>query len=257
MTDQPANLPFYPARWKHSGRLKPVRLLVIHSAEGATTAPELGHYFEHAVRKGSSHLGVGQDGSIGRYVHDADTAFGAAGANSDGIHIELCGFARWTAEQWRAHDLMLRTAAKVAAEVCRGYGLPIARLGKVSVADGHTKGITGHDTVSAAFPKQSTGHTDPGPAFPWADFLSMMRQSRPATRNPYAQPAVPPNFGKGATGTKVKWVQWALGYTGAALDGKFGPHTETSLRSFQQRRRLTVDGVVGPQTSAALARVTR
>jgi peptidoglycan hydrolase-like protein with peptidoglycan-binding domain len=54
----------------------------------------------------------------------------------------------------------------------------------------------------------------------------------------------------GAEGRQVQLLQRALG--GITVDGIFGPETEAAVRSFQASKGLTVDGIVGPQTSAAL-----
>lgn len=59
---------------------------------------------------------------------------------------------------------------------------------------------------------------------------------------------------RGDTGDQVKSWQIALNTFGENLkvDGDFGALTEAATKRFQQRARLTADGVVGPQTYAAL-----
>lgn len=56
------------------------------------------------------------------------------------------------------------------------------------------------------------------------------------------------------TGDDVREVQQALARAGVAVDvdGAFGPKTAAAVREFQARRGLTVDGIVGPATRAAL-----
>jgi len=67
-----------------------------------------------------------------------------------------------------------------------------------------------------------------------------------------------PTLTHGSTGPVVGWLQLTLAgdnighvdwvaYT-AAIDGQYGPLTEASVRSFQDTRGLTVDGVVGDET---------
>lgn len=53
----------------------------------------------------------------------------------------------------------------------------------------------------------------------------------------------------------IKWVQQGLNKTLAlrlAVDGTMGPQTRSAIRSFQQRKGLVVDGLVGSKTEAAL-----
>lgn len=60
---------------------------------------------------------------------------------------------------------------------------------------------------------------------------------------------------RGASGPAVTAVQQRLqaaGFSPGAIDGKFGPGTESAVKMFQRARGLTVDGIVGPKTAAAL-----
>jgi hypothetical protein len=71
-------------------------------------------------------------------------------------------------------------------------------------------------------------------------------------------PPTPPSWPlvqQGATGERVKTVQYLLNNAGAALtvDGIFGGATDTATRAFQTAHGLTVDGVVGPNTWSPLA----
>jgi peptidoglycan hydrolase-like protein with peptidoglycan-binding domain len=60
---------------------------------------------------------------------------------------------------------------------------------------------------------------------------------------------------RGAKGENVKRLQSLLrshGSPSLVVDGDFGPATEAAVRHFQSEHKLAVDGVVGPQTWAAL-----
>lgn len=64
-------------------------------------------------------------------------------------------------------------------------------------------------------------------------------------------------YGRGGSGTCVKYIQTMLngisnqysygGYT-LALDGQFGPATDTNVRRFQSFSHVVVDGKIGPKT---------
>jgi hypothetical protein len=59
----------------------------------------------------------------------------------------------------------------------------------------------------------------------------------------------------GDSGVQVKRLQQALaavGYSPGKVDGHYGPATKTALEKFQKAKKLTVDGILGPKTLAAL-----
>jgi rare lipoprotein A (peptidoglycan hydrolase) len=61
---------------------------------------------------------------------------------------------------------------------------------------------------------------------------------------------------KGSRGGDVVTLQRVLtmkGYSLGSADGVFGRLTKRAVRSFQKRRRLVADGIVGPVTTRALA----
>jgi hypothetical protein len=64
-----------------------------------------------------------------------------------------------------------------------------------------------------------------------------------------AQAPAPSTLSAGSSGTAVSALQSALG---VAPTGRFTAATARAVRSFQRHHGLTVDGVVGPQTAAAL-----
>lgn len=63
---------------------------------------------------------------------------------------------------------------------------------------------------------------------------------------------------RGSEGDAVRrWQEFLLGQDldAGPVDGVFGPKTETATRTFQRKRRVKVDGFVGPKTYAAALQV--
>lgn len=142
------------------------------------TAENVAMYFHKNIgdRKASAHYCVDADSTV-QCVKAKDVAFAAPGANHNGIHIEMAGRAGQTEAQWNdeySQKLLARTAIMV-AKLCDIYGIPKVFLDGKAVKAG-ARGITGHKQVNDAF-KRST-HWDPGPNFPWADFIKRVNASK-------------------------------------------------------------------------------
>jgi hypothetical protein len=170
----PCNTRFYPARL-HSGKRDPkkIRLIVIHSTESSGEAANVASYFQSSSAYGSTQLVAGNDG-VYRSVSDLENPAGAPGANSDGLHIEIVGMAKWSREEWlRRAPKALDNAARAIAEWSSKYGIPLAFADATAIRNPRTKGVTTHAEVSRAF--KESDHWDPGPGFPMDHVLELAR----------------------------------------------------------------------------------
>lgn len=161
--------PYIPAKYQRSRRDE-IRLIVCHctiSPEMGTGAESVARYFQTVDRPASAHL-VADNNSVVRCVPDNMESCGAAGANRDGLHLELVGYADQSTEQWMdAYGrAMFAQAGPFVRDWSRLYNVPPRWLTVAQVADGRSRGFCTHADVSKAFPAVSTGHTDPGKQFP-------------------------------------------------------------------------------------------
>ena len=59
----------------------------------------------------------------------------------------------------------------------------------------------------------------------------------------------------GSSGNEVTQIQTKLknwGYYAGSIDGIYGSRTVSAVRSFQRKNGLTIDGIAGPKTLAAM-----
>ncbi|GIV00833.1 MAG: hypothetical protein KatS3mg014_2448 [Actinomycetota bacterium] len=160
---------------------RPARLVVIHTMEAPEkpdTAEAVARWFAgpHAPRA-SAHLCVDAD-SVVQCVRLRDVAWAAPGANRDGVQIELAGRAAQGAAGWRDpySQAVLRWASCAVAELVAlsrfaGQPIPVRHVTATEIVAGKS-GICGHVDVTRAYHRST--HTDPGPDFPWPDFLTMV-----------------------------------------------------------------------------------
>lgn len=153
----------------HGGKrsMSKVRLIVLHSTEGST-AKGAASWFANPASAGSTQLVV-DDRECYRTLPDDVVPYGAPGANEDGLHIEMAGFAKWTRAQWLEHEDTVRRAAALAADWSATYGIPLVYVDAAGLRAGKS-GVTTHWQVTKGL-NGGKGHVDPGPNFPLDVFM--------------------------------------------------------------------------------------
>lgn len=170
---------------KHCGPARPGKILdlvVMHTMQAPEkpgTARAVANWFAgESAPKASAHFCVDSIETI-QCVKEDVVAWAAPGANNNGVHIELAGYAAQSAPQWDDvySRAMLERAAKVSADTCLRNQIPIRRLTVEDLKAGGARGFCGHIDVSKAFLKSD--HTDPGGSFPWDHYLDLVRAALP------------------------------------------------------------------------------
>lgn len=253
------------ARWYHKGRISKIRAVVIHTMEApenAATAENVANYFRTTGTQASAHVCVDSNSAV-RCVADEDTAWAAPGCNADGLQLEIAGRARQNETEWQDpfSKAALHQAALVTSDWCTKWGIPARRLTVAELKAGR-KGITSHADVSAVYKRSD--HTDPGPNFPWAAFLSevkgILSGGDPGQVPPTDTNAAPEWRGRSfrlvkpyMTGTDVKMWQRQMRARGSdiAVDGVYGPQSADAAKWLQRGSGISVNGVVGQNTWSA------
>lgn len=160
----------------HGRDYNQVRMLVLHTAEGATTIESLGNYFSNYGNQVSSHVGADDKrGIIGEYVSRGNAAWTQANYNNDAVSLELCGFAHWSRNTWmNEHHNMLLNCADWIREEAGKAGISIISLND-SQSQGNGKGVTQHIRLGPG----GGGHVDCGSGFPMDYVIDLAKGQTP------------------------------------------------------------------------------
>lgn len=175
---------YTPAHY-YEGRNEALRLIVIHTMEapeGPQTAENTAAYFASGAVVASAHACVDQD-SVVVCLPPTATAFAAPGANAAGYQIEHAGYASQDGAGWADAESqsMLRLSAAHAREIAVAAGIPLRHLTDDELAAGYA-GFVGHDQVSRVY--RLSDHWDPGPAFPWSEYMGLVNGEAPTEETP-------------------------------------------------------------------------
>lgn len=249
-------------RTQVNGAPRSIFWLVIHDMEApekGDTAEAIANYFKTPGLQASAHYNIDVN-SVVQSVLDKDVAWAAPNANATGLHFEHAGYASQSAAGWADaySTTMLRDiSAPLVAAKGKEHGIPLRYVGQAGLRSG-TKGIVTHHDVTMAL-NGGRGHTDPGANFPMTQYVEWVQAAGGIVTPPPEKP-ISNSTGAlqlGSSGSRVKALQSGLNrvfpsYSRLATDGQFGPATAAVVRQFQRRAGLTVDGIVGPNTTKAL-----
>lgn len=237
----------------HSARRGgPVRLVVVHTAEGSRTVESLGSWFSSAARAVSSHAGI-DDRCIETYVPYDRAAWTLRSGNGISDNVELCGFARWDRDEWMQHGRMLELTAQWIRERCRARDIPIRKLTPEQVKAGQA-GVCGHLDWTVGM--RDGTHTDPGGSFPWEHVIAL------AGGGPADGPDALPTLRRGDSGPEVESLQRFLNATDWTPDlpllpvtGNYLDQTTAVVKAAQEQCGVTgpdANGTIcGPRTNRA------
>ena len=157
----------------HSSGRRPnsaIGLVVIHCTQ-SDTARSAAAWFANPRSGGSAHLCV-DDAECFRTLGNDAVPWGAPGANTRGVHIEIAGYAEWSRADWMRHERALRRGAFKAALHARMFGIPLRVLTPDQLKAG-AKGFVTHAICTTAF---GDSHWDPGKRFPLSQFMSWVAE---------------------------------------------------------------------------------
>ncbi len=167
---------YAPAHWAGAplgnygaGRPGGINMIIIHDTEGSYISA-IDRFIDPTQGVSAHYVFRSSDGDLTQCVHEADTAYAAGNLpyNQRSIQLEHEGYAAHPG-QWYT-DVMLLASARLVADICKRYNIPVDRqhiIGHAEVPSEDGTHLGGNDS-----------HTDPGAGWPWVHYIQMVEVER-------------------------------------------------------------------------------
>ena len=236
----------------HSGqRTEEISRITVHCVVGNCSVESLGEVFAPVSRQASSNYGIGVDGRVAMYVEEKNRSWCSSSNANDQRAITIeCASDNF--HPYAFKDVVYQTLIKLCTDICRRNGKnKLLWLGDKDKTLNYTPKsnemvLTAHRWFAAT--------ACPGD---WMYAREGDLASKVTTALGSGDTDVSVNLQKGDSGDAVKTMQKMLiacGYScgSAGADGSFGENTLSAVKAFQKAAGVTVDGIYGSVTRAAL-----
>lgn len=114
-------VPAYEGNYSKGRSGRKIEQICLHHMAGRLTAEQCGRIFQQVGRYGSSHYGIGYDGSIANYVDEEDTAWTNSNwdSNCKSVTIETSD----NDNSWYVNDITLNALIKLVADIAKRRNL--------------------------------------------------------------------------------------------------------------------------------------
>lgn len=214
--------------------------ITIHHMAGDLSVETCGNVFSGKTLA-SANYGIDSNGRIALYVDESNRAITSSNTANDNVAVTIEVANCSGAPDWKISDKAYAALIDLCVDICKRND--IRALDYTGDKNGN---LTRHNMFAAT--------ACPGPYLQgkFSDIAREVNSKLGAQTAPQVHV-----LAKGDEGAEVKWLQEALiklkydlGKWGA--DSDFGSATQKAVKKFQKDSGLTQDGVVGPQTYAAI-----
>ena len=237
-----SNLISYTKLSPHFSKMtnKKINKITIHHLAGVLSVEDMGAWFAQSGTKASANYGIDSDGKIALYVNECDRAWTSSSSANDGqavtIEVSNCS----GAPDWKISDKAYAAIIDLCVDVCKRNG--IKALDYTGDKNGN---LTRHNMFAA------TGCPGPYLQGKFSDIAAEVNKRLNANVAPQVKVLALGDEGPEVEELQENLIKLGIKVSGGA-DGIFGKGTNTAVKEFQGKVGLTKDGIVGPQTYAAI-----
>lgn len=123
-------IPASDANFTYGRSGRTLRKITIHHCAGVMSAESIGYLWQNPSRECSSHYGIGNDGRIGQYVDEANTAWTDSNWESNCSSVTIENSNDSTGGDWHISDATLNSLIRLCADISIRNGLGLLVVGQ-------------------------------------------------------------------------------------------------------------------------------